>query len=321
MLIFLHILGHNIIPVFIIIGLGFLVSKRFNLNIHSLSKLTFYIFVPAFIFYNLYTAELTFDMLKILFFSVTYMGASFLLAVFISKLRKYDVAMTNAFKNSIMFNNSGNIGLSLITLIFGSAPYVIGGKTPYLNQALTAQVIIMVFMNVTMNTLGFYNAGRAKMNIRDSMRQILSMPSIYAIILALFLKLIKLDITSSFLWPTLIYVKEGLVPMALITLGVQLSKTDFHFKDIDVNIAVFTRLVMGPILAFFLIRLFGFNGVIAQTILISYAVPTAVNTALIAVECDNRKDFASQEVMISTIFSAVTLTTVIYGAGILFQIN
>jgi predicted permease len=158
------------------------------------------------------------------------------------------------------------------------------------------------------------------MDIKDSMRQVLTMPSIYAILLALLFKYIKLDITSTFLWPTLVYLEEGLVPMALITLGVQLSKTKFHFSDIDVNIAVFARLVLGPVLSILFIKIFGFTGVIAQTILISYAVPTAVNTALIAVECDNKKDFASQEVMVSTIFSAVTLTTVIYAAGILFPI-
>lgn len=34
--------------------------------------------------------------------------------------------------------------------------------------------MILVFMNITMNAIGFYNAGRAKMNIKDSMKQILT---------------------------------------------------------------------------------------------------------------------------------------------------
>jgi len=55
-------------------------------------------------------------------------------------------------------------------------------------------------------------------------------------------------------------------------------------------------------------------------LLISYSVPTAVNTALIAVECGNNQDFASQEVMISTILSGVTLTLAIYIARILFPV-
>lgn len=320
MSIFLHILGNNIVPIFTLIALGFVISKKFDLSVFTLSKLNFYLFVPGFIFYNLYSTNLSMDMLKILLFCIVYLIANDLISRIISRIRKYDVAQKNAFKNSIMFNNTGNIGVSLITLIFGSAPFVIDGKTPYLNQALTVQIMILVFMNITMNTIGFYNAGRAKMNIKDSMHQIFTMPSIYAIPLALLLKYLKVDITTTPLWPTLEYIKGGLVPIALITLGVQLSKTKFNFTDSNVNIAVFTRLIIGPVLAIILIHIFGFSGVIAQTALIAYSVPTAVNTALIAVECNNKQNFASQEVMVSTIYSAVTLTSAIYIARILFPI-
>lgn len=320
MSIFLHILGNNIIPIFTLIILGFIVSKKFNLDVSTLSKLNFYIFVPGFIFVNLYSTDLSFNMLKILLFCIVYLITNDLISRIISKIRKYDVGQTNAFKNSIMFNNTGNIGVSLVTLIFGSAPYIIDGKTPYLNEALTAQIMILVFMNISMNTIGFYNAGRAKMSVKDSLHQIFTMPSIYAIPLAILLKYLKVDITTTPLWPTLEYVKGGLVPIALITLGVQLSKTEFDFKNINVNIAVFTRLIIGPMLALVLIYIFRFSGIIAQTVFISYSVPTAVNTALIAVECDNNQDFASQEVMVSTIFSAVTLTTAIYIARILFTV-
>lgn len=320
MSIFLHILGNNIIPIFTLIILGFTVSRKFNLDVSTLSKLNFYIFVPGFIFVNLYSTNLSFDMLKILFFCIVYLISNDLISRIISKIRKYDVGQASAFKNSIMFNNTGNIGVSLVTLIFGNAPYIIDGKTPYLNEALTAQIMILVFMNISMNTIGFYNAGRAKMSIKDSLHQIFTMPSIYAIPLALLLKYLKVDITTTPLWPTLEYVKGGLVPIALITLGVQLSKTEFDFRNINVNIAVFTRLIIGPMLALVLIYIFRFSGIIAQTVFISYSVPTAVNTALIAVECDNNQDFASQEVMVSTIYSAVTLTTAIYIARILFTI-
>ena len=55
--------------------------------------------------------------------------------------------------------------------------------------------------------------------------------------------------------------------------------------------------------------------------MISSSVPAAVNTALIAVECDNYPDFASQVVMVSTLLSSVTLVVVIYFARLLFPIT
>lgn len=146
MSIFLYILGNNIVPIFILIVLGFIISKKFDLSIFTLSKLNFYIFIPGFVFFNLYTANLSFDMLKIILFCILYLIANDLISRIISKIRKYDVGQTSAFKNSIMFNNTGNIGVSLITLIFSSAPFVIDGNTPYLNQALATQIVIMVFM-------------------------------------------------------------------------------------------------------------------------------------------------------------------------------
>ena len=318
--IFFHILGNNIVPIFSIIVLGFVLSKKFDLNIYTLSKMIFYLFTPAFIFVNLYTAELDLSMLKVVLFCIIFHIVNDLLARVIGKIRKYDTGLTNAFKNSIMFNNSGNIGLSLITLVFSSAPFVVDGNAPYLSQTISAQIIILVFMNLTMNTIGFYNAGRATMNFKDSIKKIFGLPSLYAIPLALLFKYMQLDITTTPIWPALEYIKDGMVPLSLITLGAQLSKTDFNFKDIDVHIAVFTRLILGPIFTLALINIMGFSGVVAQAILIAYSVPAAVNTALIAVECNNNKDFASQMVMISTIFSAITLTLVIFAARLLFPV-
>ena len=317
---FLHIMGNNIIPIFVIIGLGYILSRKFDFSLLTLNKLIFYLFVPSFIFYNLYTTNLSLDMLNVLLFCVINLIFNHLLATVISKIRKYDIGLTNAYRNAIMFNNSGNIGLSLITLVFSSAPFIINGSTPYLNEALAAQIIVMVFMNITMNTLGIYNAGRAKMNIKDSMRKIFSMPAVYAVPLALLLKYLHIDITPIPFWPAIVFIKGGLVPMALLTLGAQLSITKFSFRNFDVNLAALTRVAIGPILALILILIFGFTGVIAQTLIISYALPTAVNTALIAVECNNNPRFASQEVMVSTILSAATLTLAIYLARVLFPI-
>ena len=317
---FLYILSNNIIPIFTIIALGFILNKKFNLNIHTLSKLSLYLFAPSFIFVNLYTTDLKLDMLKILFFCIIYLAANDLLAKAISVFRKYDIGKANAFKNSIMFNNSGNIGVSLITLVFSSAPFIVDGKTPYLEEALAAQIIILMFQNIASNTLGFYYAGRAKMNLKDSLRQIFTMPAIYVVPLAFLLNYQHFDITMSPVWNALVYIKGGLVPMALITLGVQLSKTKFNFGSVDVYISAFARLIFGPALALILIIFFGFTGVVAQTVLIASSVPTAVNTVLIAVECDNNQDFAAQVVMVSTIFSAVTLTLAIYAARIIYPV-
>lgn len=320
MSIFLYILTHNIIPIFTLIALGYFLSKKFDLDIFTLSKLNFYIYVPLFIFVNLYTTAIPFEMIKALFFAIAMLILNLLLGKIMSHLFHFDQPMENAFTNSIAFYNSGNIGVPLITLVFSSVPFIVNGETPYLNIALTTQIMVLVIQNISTNTLGFFNAGRASLHWKDSIGKILHMPTIYAIPLALLCKVLPYDLTQFPLWPAFTYAKGGLISIALITLGVQLSRTTFDFTQKKVYLSVVTRLLGGPLLALLLIYLFGFDGIVAQTLMISSGVPTAVNSALIAVEYDNCPDFASQAVLLSTLLSAISLTVVIFVARTLFPI-
>ncbi len=318
--IILFILTNNILPIFILVILGYLVSRKFDLNILTLTKLNFFIFVPIFIFSNLYTTKLSFEMLKAFVIAVLILLANLGITMVVSKIRHYPVGMKNAFANSVMFYNSGNIGLPLVTLVFSSAPFVVNGETPYLSLALTVQIMIMVFQNITLNTIGFINAGRAKTHWKKSVLQLFKMPIIYMIPLALLLKLVPCDITKLFFWPAIRYASNALVPIALITLGVQLSKTKMEIRNKEVYLSNFLRLIGGPLIALAFILLIRLDGVVAQTLMISTAVPTAVNSALIAVEKDNHPDFASQVVLSSTLLCAVTLVFVIYLARTLFPV-
>ena len=170
--IILYILTNNILPIFILIIIGYLLSKKFDLNILTLTKLNFYIFIPSYTFYNLYTTPIPLEMMKVLLIVVLIMAVNLLAAMAVSKMRGFQTGMKNAFANSVMFYNSGNIAIPLITLVFSSPPFIINGETPYLNTALTVQIIIMVFQNIMVNTVGYVNAGRAKSHWKKSVVQL-----------------------------------------------------------------------------------------------------------------------------------------------------
>jgi predicted permease len=61
-------------------------------------------------------------------------------------------------------------------------------------------------------------------------------------------------------------------------------------------------------------RLFGLNihGLFAQALVLSTSFPTAVNSALLAMEYDNEPAFAASAVFYSTMVSALTVSIVIY---------
>jgi hypothetical protein len=307
-------------PIFIIIFLGFVLGKSFELDIFTLSRIIVYIFVPAFIFENIFTMDIDLNMVKILLFSLVYLLSSFILARVLSKILKHDAPLSDSFANSVMFNNIGNIGLPLITLVFSTAPFVVEGKATYLKEALAVLVVIMIFNNVTSNTLGFYIGGRDTMSLKKSLIKTLKLPAIHAILLALIIRAVNYDITLTPIWSVLILLKNGLVAIALIAMGVQLAKTKFYFKDVNVYISSFIRLIIGPILAMLYIYIFNFKGVYAQTILIAYSVPIGLTTALVAIEYDNNPNYAIQSIVLSTLFCSITLPFIVYIAGMLYPI-
>ena len=148
--VFLYVLSHNILPIIFLISLGYFLSKKFDLDIYTLAKLNFYIYVPFFVFMQIYTTEMPRDMLKILLFVILLAIVNSVVASFIARLCKYDEGFKNAFMNSIMFYNSGNIGIPLITLVFSSGPFLVEGKTPYLTLALTTQVVVLIVQFIDM---------------------------------------------------------------------------------------------------------------------------------------------------------------------------
>ena len=320
MLVVLRIFIQNILPIFILVTLGFLLSRKFQLDSGTLNKINFWLLIPAFTFANLYETVIGVDALVALLVAVLILFVNMTAGLVVSKLRRYGNGMGNAFQNSVMFYNSGNIGIPLITLVFSTGSFLVNGQTPYLGVALTTQIMVLVVQNISVNTLGFFNAGRAKLHWTDALKNVLGMPAIYTVTLAFLLKLVPFDFTTLPVWPAILYLKGALVPVALTILGIQLAKTKFRFDNPEAWLAVCMRLVGGPLLAWMFIALFGLQGIVAQALLISSAVPTAVNSALIAVETDNHPDFAMQVVILSTLCGSLTLIGVIYAAAALFPI-
>lgn len=318
--IFFHILINNIIPIFFLITIGYILNKIFDLDMYTLSKLNFYVFVPAFLLVNIYTTDLDSRFLKVFVFGILLVTLNYILGILISLLLGYSNSLKNAFINSITFINSGNIGIPLITLIFSNEIFIVNGTNPYIDIALTSHIIIYITQNIFTNTLGFYNASRGSTDWKNSLKSIFKIPVIYIIILAILLKFIPYDMTQNPIWTGLSYAKQGMISFALLVLGIQLSKTPIFFKNNVVYLSNFIRLLGGPFIAFILIKTLNINTIMAQTLMVSSSLPTAVNTALIAVEHNNEPEFASQVVMTSTIFSVITLSFIVSLSRIIFPL-
>ena len=308
----LHILTNTIMPIFVLILLGAILGKTYDIHLPSLSKMYFNVLMPCFLFVNLYQAEITREMALAFLFAVLLFVLNYLVSTLVGRRLGMSREELGAFTNAASFYNSGNLGLPLITLAFSGSPLQA--------QALTAQIMVMLFQNTGNISLGVLNVAHSSApDWRGLVARIIRMPSIWILPLTIAARALPVDLSQiPLLWTPAQYANSTLVGVALVTLGVQLSKNSFRVKDPGVWFAGALRLVGSPLLAWLLIQVMGFSGAVAQTLFISSAAPAAVNNALIAVEFDSSPRFAAQTVLATTALSSVTLVGAIYLARILF---
>jgi len=295
------------LPLLIIITAGYIVQKLLRLDLTVFTNVLYYLLIPCLIFSRIYKSTLLLHEYSIIvLFSVIIIVLMGLIAYPISLIRGYSAPMRVALALSAMFYNSGNYGLPVIELLFNKNPI-----------ASSVQVMVLTTQNILTFTLGIFLLTKGKGTSKESLKRILQFPMMYTVILAFILRAFHIPIWRQ-LWIPIEKMAAAVIPIALITLGAQLANIRLSQRIIDVIISVLCRLIVGPLMAFVLIRIFHFSSLIAQTLLISSSMPSAVNTALLALELNNESQFASQIVLISTLMSLLTVSTAIYYAKIVF---
>lgn len=299
--IFVHILTHNVIPLSVMIGLGFALQRAFKLDLRTLSKLIFYLFSPVVVFTMLYKSEFSGEVAGqvVLFFLVFY---AMLIGVteLVVRLRRLRGGMAVAMRNSVIFYNSANFAIPLNQLVFAGNPFT-----------MAIQLIIMLFQNLLPNTLGIFMVNAGKMTAKEALKVVFTFPAVYCVPFALIMKAYEVPIPQPLMTP-LEYITEGFIAVALVTLGAQLGSMKWSMKRFDlVFLSNALRLLVSPALGFLAVWALGYEGLLAQALVLSCAVPTSLSSMLIAVEFENEADFASQTVFTSTVLSIFTVTLVI----------
>lgn len=285
------------LPILALVGLGWGLDRIFGLDLKTLVKLNLYLFVPAFILVRLSSSDLPMsEGLRVVAFTVSVIASMGALSWVVCALRRQPPGQRYAMKLGTMVYNCGNWGIPLMALAFsGLGPVV--------------QVFVLATMNLTSFSVGVFLANAGSRERKGWLRPVLRQPSPYAIAAALALRASGNPLEEvAFVWTPLGYLADGLVGLALLTLGVQLSQTKPPAPVGNLGIALAIRLLGGPLVAIGLTWLFGFRGETAAILVLGAAAPTAVNTALLAHEYKADERFASAMVLYSTLLAAVVVT-------------
>lgn len=298
----IEIIMNVVLPIFVLIGLGALMHRAFQLNLYTLAKINFYYITPAVVFLSMYESEMSPALLgSVTLFYVLYVVLLYGVSSIVSWRRKFKPGMKAAFTNSLILDNSGNYGLPINQLAFKGDPL-----------ATSIQALVMTFQSLVTFTYGVISVQRAKSGgtLKAALIGFFKMPVPYALVLGLIFHVFRWPLPE-FAAKPLSYIADSMVSIALLTLGAQIIQYPLRLDRLDVYISVFLRLLIGPTLGFLLIYALGLKGIPAQALLIASGMPTGVNSTILAEEYDNEPEFASQTVLISTILNVITVTALI----------
>ncbi len=291
-------------PIFAIIIAGYFLQKKFSLDLTGFTKIQLYLFIPALIFVKIATSQLDDGLIGIV---LTFTALLFVILMIISyglaKLLGVDRKKEKAFMNAITLRNQGNFGIPLITLLYAGT--VDGNTFP-----LSVHMIALFGTNLLLNTIGLYNASSGTYTKKEALIKVLKLPMIYVVLFGFIYRSTGFPLEGP-IYSTLIIMGNGVVPLALFTLGAQLASTRLTFIDKSLPVVVLTRLVISPLIAYGLTLLFGLSGIVAQVLIIGAAAPTAVNSVLLAMEFNGDAEYASESVFLTTLISLITVTLTI----------
>lgn len=305
----LMILQNIIVPVFLLILAGVLLHRKFSLDLNSLSKITFFYLIPVVIFVKIYQSNISFELVSSVIYFLLFQAIALLISTsIIAKLFRFDKKLVGSFKNSVLLNNQGNYGLPVNNLVFKNDPF-----------AMSIQIIVMTFQNLLTFTYGIFNVQKEtnSINITKSLQNFIKTPVLHALAVAVIIKSFNIQIPEM-IWIPLEQASQGFLAIALLTLGAQVAYLKIDSYIVPIIASTFIRLVLSPIIAYFIIMFLGIEGVTAQTLLIASSFPTSRNSAAIALEYNHHPEFAAQTVLITTLVSSITVTVTVFFANVLF---
>jgi len=295
----LQILESVILPVFIVIAVGFSIRRFTSIESHSLSNVILYAFTPCLVFSGIAESSLaTHAWSEIGLITVGNALVMMTLSWSIAKLLGLDQKLMSAFILSTALTNAGNYGLPVNLLAFGE-------------RGLETAVIFYVVSSVISYTLGAFIASRGTQGLKQSLVTVARLPLMYAALAAFAVRLLMLQVPQ----PVLQSVKlmsGAAIPAMLLVLGMELAEpTLLRSKSAHCRLAILSSIIklFLPIIPVLLLsQIIGLGGLARNVVLVQACMPTAVVAIIFTIKYKGATQFVTSVIVISTLASLLTLT-------------
>lgn len=294
----LTIFANILLPVFSLVIVGYVLGPRLQLDARTLSRFAYFIVTPSFVFNVFSSAEIEVGVaVRMALYIIAVTTGTVLVAWLIARLLGCSGEMTAAYVLAAAFGNVGNFGLPIVAFKIGEGALVVASF--YFLVLSTYGFIVGVTAATWHKGAGLRAVGMA-----------FKTPAVIAVLPAFLVNWFDLPVPL-FLNRAVGLIAGALIPVMVVTLGVQLAGMGLPKLTRDVAVASFTRLLVGPALALLLVAPFAMTGIERGAGIIQASMPVAVLAALIALEHQLLPDFVTTVALFSTLASAVTLTFVL----------
>lgn len=298
MAVLLSIFAEDVLPIFLVAGVGFLLARYLRVEVRVVSRIAFNALSPCLVFTLLTNSRIgAGEFGRLGLFSVCSILGIGLIAWLVARLLRLDRATAAAFLMVVMFSNTGNFGLSAVMLAFGT-------------DALARGTVYFVISASLMYTLGVFLASSGKRSAADALRGILKVPTVYGVALAVLFLATGVRLPS----PARTGVEmlsSAAIPLMVLVLGMQFERTSRPERPGLVAVAATLTLVVSPLLAFGLAHVIGLTGTAWQASVLQASMPAAIVTTVLALEYDALPSFVTAVVFVTTLASPLTVTIVI----------
>ncbi|MFE4105003.1 AEC family transporter [Almyronema epifaneia] len=290
------VLVSAVLPIALVALAGMWVGRTFELDLQTLARLNIYALLPALVLASL--AETTLALESAIALVAAFLlntALLYLLAVGVGRGLKFSPDEQKSLIATTLFANVGNMGLPFVLFSLGEA----GLERAVVYLVGSSLMIASVFPIV------LKGAG-----LRAGLRFTLRLPVLWAALIGLGLQ-VGNEALPQAIERGVTLLSGGAIPIALLTLGIQLSRTQFAFGRYEL-FGAGLRLVASPLLAYTVGRLLGLTGLDLQVLVLQAAMPVAVNSLIWVTELGGDTVRVARTIVLSTLLSFVTLPGVLW---------
>lgn len=295
-----------ILPLVLVASLGFTCAKSQWLSraqIDALSKFTFYLSIPAFLFYQMANADLS-GQVTPQFFAAFYLpvlccfGLAMLANYLFNKERASpdDMGSSAVFALGASYSNTVIVGLPILLVAVGE-------------QAIGITFLIITFHSMLLFglTTAIAAKGTNKFSYVSFIKQNLKNPLVLSITLGLVVNLLGIELPIM-IQETLTMLGKPAITIALFILGASLSYYRLAKRINFTLLACFHKLLLLPFLVFISAEyLFNLPATTVAVLVVLSASPTGVNAYLIAQAQQQNQQVVAGTVVLTTLLCTLTI--------------